>query len=137
MNEQRDWIVDVRVSYRVEAASPDQALGAVLPLLSLGRERYGPQPEVADYTVRERPTAPAAVNSAYGEPAAHELSKPIYTAAEVAEILGVGKATVYQRLPSIRIGGTVRFARATLQHILEHGLDEKPPESPKPATRDY
>jgi len=50
----KDWLVDVRLSYRVRAASPDAALGAVPPLLRLGRDRYRPQPDVADYTVRER-----------------------------------------------------------------------------------
>lgn len=47
----------------------------------------------------------------------------LLTAHEVAEILRVGRATVYRwaeqgRLPAIRVGSTVRFNLADVQQVL-------------------
>jgi hypothetical protein len=101
MLDEKLWTVDIRLSYSVRAASPNIALGAVLPLLSLGRDRYGAQPEIADYTVHERqqPTAQAPAH-----PAPPTVTKPIYTAKEIAEILEISVSSVYGRIPSMQIG---------------------------------
>ena len=42
MLDDKDWVVDIRLSYTVRSISPDAALGAVLPLLALGPYRYSP-----------------------------------------------------------------------------------------------
>jgi len=129
MLDEKEWVVDVRISYNVKAISPDAALGAVLPLLSLGRDRYGPQPDVADYTVHERPSsaAPSVL------PTTHPgLSKSVYTAKEVADLLNVSKATVYEKIPCMRIGGSRRYSRAVIQEILERGHVPEPPPRPAP-----
>jgi excisionase family DNA binding protein len=123
MLEDKDWVVDVRLSYRVKAASPDAALGAVLPLLSLGRDRYGPQPDVADYTVHESLHLAAETSPKALPPG---LSKSVYTAKEVAEILNISTASVYEKIPCMRIGGSRRYSRAVILEILERGSIPEP-----------
>lgn len=51
----KEWTVELRLAYCVKAASPDQALGAVLPLLSLSRDRYGLNPVFAATVPRQSP----------------------------------------------------------------------------------
>jgi excisionase family DNA binding protein len=127
MLDDREWTVEIRLAYTVNAASPAQALGAVLPLLSLDRDRYGPQPEIADYTVRERSAVPS--------PAADNappsgLTKSVYTAKEVAEILHISTASVYEKIPCMRIGGSRRYSRTVILEILEKGSVPDPPPLP-------
>jgi excisionase family DNA binding protein len=129
MHDDKNWVVDVRLSYSVRAHSPDAALGAVLPLISLGRDRYGPQPDVADYTVHERqesvrePTTPAAQSS---------LAKSVYTAKEVAVFLNISTASVYENIPCMRIGGSRRYSRTVIQEIMDRGSAPKPDPPPQP-----
>ena len=85
--------------YTVKAGSLPQALGALLPLLSLDRDRYGPQPEIADYAERERS---AALTPAADEPPPSGLTKSVYTAREVAEILHISKASPNRSRPTSR-----------------------------------
>lgn len=133
MLDQRNWTVEIRLAYDVNAISADQALGAVLPLVSLGPDRYGPQPKIADYTVREvANTAPTVTPAA--DPL-HGLTKAVYTAKEVAQILHISVTTVYAKVPSMTIGGARRYTRAAVLNVLEHGI-ERDAESQRP-TRVY
>ena len=124
----KDWIVDIRLSYRVRAHSPDAALGAVLPLIALGRDRYGPQPDIADYTVRER----AEITTDPPVTSHPSLTKAVYTAKEVAEILHISTASVYEKIPCMRIGSSRRYSRAVIQEILDRGSLPEPPPRPTP-----
>ncbi len=128
MMGEQDWIVEIRLAYTVKAGSPDEALGAVLPLVSLGRDRYGPQPEIADYTVREHPKEAIVVSTT---DSTQGLTKAVYTAKEVAEILGMSVHTVYEKLPSMRIGKLHRYSRAAVLDVMEKGVQPKPPEVPE------
>jgi hypothetical protein len=130
MLEQRSWKVEIRLAYDVTAGSAEQALGAVLPLLSLGPDRYGPQPRIADYTVREIATeAPSTV--ARGDPL-QGLTKPVFTAKEAAAILGLSLNSVYTRIPSMNIGRLRRFTRAAILNVIEHGVESEPMPIPEP-----
>lgn len=129
MLDDKTWVVDIRLSYSVRAYSPDAALGAVLPLIALGPDRYGPQPDVADYTVHERVEALTESPSPTSQPG---LSKTVYTAKEVAELLHISKASVYEKVPCMRIGGSRRYSRAVIQEILERGIVSDPPPRPTP-----
>jgi len=129
MLDDKTWVVDIRLSYNVRAVSPDAALGAVLPLIALGRDRYGPQPDIADYTVHERQQS--TVESSPGRPDSG-LSKTMYTAKEVAELLHISTASVYEKIPCMRIGGSRRYSRAVIQEILERGSIPEPPPRPPP-----
>ncbi len=42
------------------------------------------------------------------------LKKAVYIAKEVADILGMSVHTVYEKLPSMRIGKLRRYSRATV-----------------------
>lgn len=128
MIEERLWLVEIRLAYDVQADSADRALGAVLPLVSLGPDRYGPQPQVADYTVRERASTQDAVKESGDR--MHGLTKAVYSADEVADILDVGRSTVYTLVPCVRIGRARRYARAAILEVLEHGLER--PQRPEP-----
>jgi len=99
MLDDKNWVVDIRLSYNVRAQSPDAALGAVLPLISLGRDRYGPQPDVADYTVHERLEIQNESPATRSDPG---LTKSVYTAKEVAELLNISTASVYEKIPAYR-----------------------------------
>lgn len=134
MFEERNWTVEICLAFDVNAASADQALGAVLPLVSLGKDRYGPQPRIADYTVREH-----AVEShrASADDKLHGLTKAVYTAKEVAAILHVSLYTVYSRVPSMTIGGSRRYTRAAVLNVLEHGVSrDSEPQTPARAVYD-
>jgi len=121
MQEARNWTVEIRLAYDVMANSADQALGAVLPLVSLGPDRYGPQPKIADYTVREisgdTKSIPASTDPVHG------LTKPVYTAKEAAGLLGISLNLVYSRIPSMSIGRLRRYSRAAILNVLEHGIE--------------
>jgi excisionase family DNA binding protein len=128
MVEEKPWRVEIRLAYDVRADSADRALGAVLPLVSLGPDRYGPQPQIADYTVREHAAAHVAVKES--DDKMHGLTKAVYSADEVANILGVGRSTVYALVPCVHIGRARRYARAAILEVLEHGLER--PQRPEP-----
>lgn len=135
MLEQTSWTVEIRLAYDVNAPSADQALGAVLPLVSLGVDRYGPQPKIADYTVREL-SGRAQTATATADPL-HGLTKAVYTAKEVAEILHVSVHTVYSRVPSMTIGGARRYTRPAVLTVLERGVERgAKPEQPAMAIYD-
>jgi len=84
------------------------------------------QPDIADYTVHER-LSPAADSSSKSVPPG--LSKSVYTAKEVAEILSISTASVYEKISCMRIGGSRRYSRAVISEILERGSI---PESERP-----
>ncbi|HXM17888.1 MAG TPA: helix-turn-helix domain-containing protein [Candidatus Tumulicola sp.] len=134
MLESKDWTVEIRLAYDVKASSAEQALGAVLPLLSLGPERYGAQPRVADYTVRE--IAPEALAVLTTDDPLQGLVKPVYTAKEAAQILGISLNNVYTRIPSMSLGRLRRFSRAAILRVLEHGVDREPEPKPEPIRHD-
>lgn len=119
------FIVELRLEYRVEAATPDTALRAVLPMAG--------DAAMASYSVRRLvEEAPQTVSI---EPYAH-LTKSVYKAAEVAQILGVARNAVYEKIPCIRVGNRRLYPRATIIDVLANGIRNEPPIT-EPARRPW
>lgn len=113
----RRFVVEVRATYEVEAESPDAALGSVRS----PEDRYGAKPIATEYTVRERSAAPAPAKAS--EVDSHGLTKPVYTTAEAAAIMGIGRSTMYElarRTDGIK---SIRLGRKALILQLELVLD--------------
>jgi excisionase family DNA binding protein len=56
----------------------------------------------------------------------------MYTAKEIAAILNLSVATVYQRIPGMRIGDARRYSRATVLDVIQNGVAMEPrPEAPQ------
>ena len=51
-----------------------------------------------------------------------DLVKSVYKVEEVAEILGISRHSVYERVPCIRVGSRRLYPRATLVDVLKNGL---------------
>lgn len=110
------FVVELHLSYTVEADTPDSALRAVLPMVG--------NAESANYSVRSitKTSTPATPI----EPHSH-LTKATHKAKEVAEILGIARNAVYERVPCIRVGSRRLYPRATIIEILQHGLKKEEP----------
>jgi excisionase family DNA binding protein len=134
----RRFIVEIRSTYEVEAESPDAALGSV----HSPDDRYGTKPIATEYTVRERSATPAPAKAT--ETDSHGLTKPVYTTAEAAAILGIGRSTMYELarrtdgIKSIRLGRKVLIPRVALIAMLDGSISiAAPSPPPPPAPRPY
>jgi len=107
------FIVEVHSSYIVEAEAPDSALQVVLPM--------APSADNVSYSVRRLSEPPAVTIEASRDPYAH-LTRSAYRANEVAEILGVSKSVVYEKVPCIQVGSRRLYPRATIIDLLRNGL---------------
>jgi hypothetical protein len=80
MEQAKRFIVETHLSYTVEADTPDSALRAVLPMVASA--------ENVTFEVRETTAKPGVQSTTETDPYA-QLTKSVYKADEVAEILGV------------------------------------------------
>jgi excisionase family DNA binding protein len=121
----RRWTVAVTLKYEITAEDAEEALGRIVRFQRLGMGLDSDQLAEASYAIREtREDVPLNTSQ---PPDDLGLDKAIYTAKEVAVILGVSVGTVYERarwrgidgaIPSLRIGRQVRFPRAGLIELL-------------------
>jgi predicted transcriptional regulator len=114
----KQFTVSLEHSYTIEAESADAALRAVLPMV---RDAEG-----VAYSVREIAPRPIEiVDSGVGLYA--NLTKSAYKAQEVAELLGISRHSVYERIPCIRVGSRRLYPRAAIVDVLQNGLKSKEP----------
>lgn len=117
MERAKRFIVEVHSSFTVEADAPDSALRAVLPIVA-GAENV-------NFGVREAVATPPRLET-QTEPYVH-LTKSTYKVNEVAEILGLSRNLVYEKVPCIRVGSRRLYPRGTIVEILQHGLKSEEP----------
>lgn len=108
--------VGLEVWLTVEAESPDAAIRAM-------RHKV-PDAESIKYSVCEEAERLAAQTATLAEPYS-DLTKCVYKVHEVAEILGISRHSVYERVPCIRVGSRRLYPKATLIDILQNGLKTK------------
>lgn len=109
------FTVGIEHTFTVEAESADAALRAVLSMVR--------DAESVAYSVRE--IAPTPIEARDGAHA--NLKKSAYKAQEVAELLGISRHSVYERIPCIRVGSRRLYPRAAIVDVLQNGLKSKEP----------
>ena len=115
------YVVDARLTYEVQANTADEALR----LVSLNVDHN--QVVSVEYSIRERQQEPVAAKEPVmpkgPQPSdLHGLTKPVYTASEVASILGASRYSVYELVRRgvvcVRLGRKVLIPRSTIVALL-------------------
>lgn len=128
--------VEIRTTYKVRAASKEEALQAVGTIEDNG------DPEMVEYVIREGGGAPSSSAQSV-EMESHGLTKPLYTVAEAALVLGISTSAMYEKtstggIQTVRLGKrSIRIPKAALARVLNGDKGLEPPSvSKRPQRRE-